>query len=69
MPFSMRCFLLGHEDTVVRSPERLRLRCGHCRRETPGWALTRREGSRPPVPATTLSELCGLSRLEPSEHV
>ena len=54
---------------MVRSPERLRLRCDHCRRETPGWALTRREGSRPPLPVTTLSELRGLSRLELSEHV
>ena len=68
MRFSMRCLLLGHDDWMVRSPERLRLRCDHCRRETPGWALTRREGSRPPVPVTTLSELCGLSRLELSEH-
>jgi hypothetical protein len=54
---------------MVRSPERLRLRCDHCRRETPGWALTRREGSRPPLPVTTLSEPRGLSRLELSEHV
>ena len=49
MRFSMRCLLLGHEDWMVRSPERLRLRCDHCRRETPGWALTRREGRRAPV--------------------
>ena len=68
MRFSMRCLLLGHEDMVVRSPERLRLRCDHCRRETPGWVLTRREGSRPPLPVTALSELCGLSQLELSEH-
>jgi hypothetical protein len=68
MPLSMRCLLLGHEDMVVRSPERLRLRCEHCRRETPGWALTRREGSRPRVAVTTPPELCGLSRLELSQH-
>ena len=68
MLFSIRCLLLGHEDTVVRSPERLRLRCDHCRRETPGWVLTRREGSRPPLPVTALSEPYGLSRLELSEH-
>ena len=68
MSFSMRCLVLEHDDTVVRSPERLRLRCDHCRRETPGWDLTRREGSRPPVAVTKLSELCGLSQLELSEH-
>ena len=68
MLFSMRCLLLGHDDWLVRSPERLRLRCDHCRRETPGWALTRREGTRPPGAVTTLSELCGLSQLELSEH-
>ena len=68
MPFSMRCLLLGHDDGMVRSPERLRLRCDHCRRETPGWALTRREGSGPRLPVTTLSDVCELSRLELSEH-
>ena len=68
MLFSMRCLLLGHDDWMVRSPERLRLRCDHCGRETPGWALTRREASRRPVPVTTLSELRRLSRLELSEH-
>jgi hypothetical protein len=68
MPLSMRCLLLGHEDTLVRSPERLWLRCDHCLRETPGWALTRLEGSRPPVPVTTFSELYELSRLQLSEH-
>ena len=67
MRFSIRCLLLGHEDTVVRSPERLRLRCDHCQRETPGWALTRREGSCPPLPVTRLSEFCSLSRLALSE--
>ena len=67
MLFSMRCLLLGHDDWIVRSPERLRLRCDHCRRETPGWALTRREGSRPPLQVTTLSRLRSLSRLSLSE--
>lgn len=67
MLFSMRCLLLGHDDWIVRSPERLRLRCDHCRRETPGWALTRLGASRPPLQVTSLSRLCGLSRLRLSE--
>ena len=68
MLFSMRCLLLGHDDWLVRSPERLRLRCSHCRRETPGWALTRHKVSRPPQQVTKLSGLRELSRLELSEH-
>ena len=39
MGFSIRCLLLGHDDSMVRAPERLRLRCDHCGRETPGWTL------------------------------
>jgi hypothetical protein len=67
MRFSLRCLLLGHDDWVVRSPERLRLRCDHCWRETPGWELTRLKASRPPQPVVELSGLRG-SRLELSEH-
>jgi hypothetical protein len=43
----VRCLLLGH-DWLVRSPERLRLRCDHCRRETKGWALNHVNGPRSP---------------------
>lgn len=68
MRFSMRCLLLEHDDWLVRSPERLRLRCDHCWRETPGWKLTRLKPSRPPQPVAKLSGLRGLSRLELSEH-
>ena len=64
MRFSMRCLLLGHDDWLVRSPERLRLRCDHCSRETPGWTLTRLKPLRPPQPVAKLSGLRGLSRLE-----
>jgi hypothetical protein len=68
MLVSMRCLMLGHDDRLVRSPERLRLRCDHCRRETPGWALTTRETSRHPRRGEKLSALRGLPRLELSEH-
>lgn len=40
MVISLRCLLLGHEDMMVRAPERLCLRCDHCGRETAGWTLT-----------------------------
>ena len=51
MLFSLRCFVLGHDDWLSRSPERLRLRCDHCGRTTGGWALTR-AGLPSPQPET-----------------
>jgi hypothetical protein len=65
MLFSMRCLLLGHDDWLVRSPERLRLRCDHCRRETTGWALTRIHASRLAKQVTEPSRI-HRSRLERS---
>ena len=47
MSWSMRCWLLGHDDWLVRSSHRLRLRCSYCRRETPGWVLMRPDRSIP----------------------
>ena len=41
MSFSIKCLLLGHDDSMVRAPERLWLRCDHCGRETAGWTLAR----------------------------
>jgi hypothetical protein len=41
MSFSLWCLIFGHDDMMVRAPERLRLRCDHCGRETPGWSLGR----------------------------
>ena len=64
MLFSMRCLLLGHDDWLVRSPERLRLRCDHCRRETTGWALTRIHASRLAREVTEPSRIHRPSRLE-----
>ena len=66
MLFSVRCLLLGHDDWLVRSPERLRLRCDHCRRETKGWALNHVNGSRSPRQGTESSRHRGTSRLETS---
>ena len=66
MLFSMRCLLLGHDDWFVQSPERLRLRCDHCRRETTGWALTRIHASRLARQVTGPSRALGPSRLEMS---
>ncbi len=59
---SLRCLVLGHDDTIVRAPERLFVRCDHCGRETSGWTLTRSQGSR------TISaprESVGSARMEP----
>jgi hypothetical protein len=61
----VRSLLLGH-DWLVRSPERLRLRCDHCRRETKGWALNHVNGPRSPRQGTGSSRQRGTSRLETS---
>ena len=37
--FSIACLLVGHDDMMIRSPNRLWLRCQHCGRETAGWAI------------------------------
>jgi hypothetical protein len=68
MLFSLRCLLLGHDDWYVRSPERLKLRCQHCGRETPGWALTRPEASRPTRVTSLNEKTAGLPRLPVSQH-
>ncbi len=68
MLFSLRCLLLGHDDWYVRSPERLKLRCEHCGRETPGWTLTHVEMSRPPQVTATATRIAGLPRLPVSQH-
>jgi hypothetical protein len=37
----LECLVMGHDDMMVRTPERLSLRCNHCDRETSGWTLAR----------------------------
>ena len=37
--FSVGCLLLGHDDMMVRTPDRLWLRCQHCARDTSGWTI------------------------------
>jgi hypothetical protein len=37
--FSVGCLILGHDDMMVRAPDRLWLRCQHCGRDTPGWTI------------------------------
>lgn len=69
MNVSIRCLILGHDDRIARAPERLWLRCDHCRRETPGWTITRK--CAPRVRRSKPTQLC-LTRpraaLGPAEH-
>lgn len=37
--FSVGCLLLGHDDMMVRAPDRLWLRCQNCGRDTAGWTI------------------------------
>ena len=39
--WSLRCLLIGHDDMLLRRPDRLSLQCSHCDRETKGWNLSR----------------------------
>lgn len=35
---SFKCWLMGHDDWIRRTPDRLYLECFECGRETPGWS-------------------------------
>ena len=37
--FSVARWVTGHDDLVMRNPERLYLQCQACGRETSGWSL------------------------------
>ena len=34
---SLKCWFMGHEDWIRRTPDCLYLECFECGRETPGW--------------------------------
>jgi hypothetical protein len=36
------CLIAGHDDRMIRAPERLLLRCDRCGRGTSGWELSNR---------------------------
>jgi hypothetical protein len=35
---SLKCWFMGHDDWIRRTPDRLYLECFECGRETHGWA-------------------------------
>ena len=35
---SLKCWFMGHDDWIRRTPDRLYLECFECGRETPGWS-------------------------------
>jgi hypothetical protein len=43
--FSAHCLLAGHDDLVMRAPDRIWLQCQDCGRQTPGWILGPEAGS------------------------
>ena len=43
---SLKCWFMGHEDWIRRTPERLYLECFECGRETQGWATGKRQAER-----------------------
>jgi len=34
---SLKCWFMGHDDWIRRTPDRLYLECSQCGRETQGW--------------------------------
>jgi hypothetical protein len=46
--WSLRCLLMGHDDTLLRRPYRLSLQCSHCGRQTRGWSLNRSQSGGSP---------------------
>ena len=43
---SLKCWFIGHEDWIRRTPDRLYLECFECGRETQGWATGRSQSER-----------------------
>jgi hypothetical protein len=38
-PLSLKCLMVGHDDSIRRAPARMYLECQECGRETTGWRL------------------------------
>jgi hypothetical protein len=55
------CLIAGHDDHVLRAPDRLRLRCSHCGRTTAGWELS----NGPTLQDERIDRLRKRSALEP----
>ena len=43
---SLKCWFMGHDDWIRRTPDRLYLECLECGRETPGWFTKNHPGDR-----------------------
>jgi hypothetical protein len=43
---SLKCWFMGHDDWIRRTPDRLYLECLECGRETPGWLTKNHPGDR-----------------------
>jgi hypothetical protein len=43
---SLKCWFIGHEDWIRRTPDRLFLECFECGRETQGWATGKSQSER-----------------------
>ena len=40
---SLKCWFIGHDDWIRRTPDRLYLECFECGRETQGWVTGKRQ--------------------------
>jgi len=53
---SLKCWFIGHDDWIRRTPDRLYLECFECGRETPGWLTKNHPVDR--AAATSLARRC-----------
>ena len=50
---SLKCWFMGHEDWIRRTPDRVYLECFECGRETQGWATGKSQSARARGPVAT----------------
>ena len=46
---SLKCWFMGHDDWIRRTPDRLYLECFECGRETQGWMTGKRHSTAPAI--------------------
>ena len=62
---SLKCWLMGHDDWIRRTPDRLYLECFECGRETQGWATRKSQAQRDRGARTDASAITQVNHSSP----
>jgi hypothetical protein len=62
---SLKCWFIGHEDWIRRTPDRLYLKCFECGRETQGWATGKSQAQRDRGARTDASAITQVNHSSP----